>query len=53
MFGVREFRAAGSKIWYSGSEKVMEQIKINGRVTEPVKVYVRCYSSFLIDLLID
>ena len=38
--GVREFRAAGSKIWYSGSEKPIEQIKINGKTTEPIKVHV-------------
>lgn len=39
--GVREFRAAGSKIWYSGSEKPVEQIKIDGKTTAPIKVHVR------------
>ena len=39
--GVREFRAAGSRIWYSGSEKPVEQIKIDGKTTEPIKVHVR------------
>ena len=39
--GVREFWAAGSKIWYSGSEKPIEQIKIDGKTTEPIKVHVR------------
>ncbi|XP_068714564.1 A disintegrin and metalloproteinase with thrombospondin motifs 9-like isoform X3 [Montipora foliosa] len=38
--GVREFWAAGSKIWYSGSEKPIEQIKIDGKTTEPIKVHV-------------
>ncbi|XP_074610402.1 A disintegrin and metalloproteinase with thrombospondin motifs 20-like isoform X2 [Acropora palmata] len=38
--GVREFRAAGSRIWYSGSEKPVEQIKIDGKTTEPIKVHV-------------
>ena len=46
--GVREFRAAGSKIWYSGSEKPIEQIKIDGKTTEPIKVHV---SNWFLSLL--
>ncbi|KAJ7351111.1 A disintegrin and metalloproteinase with thrombospondin motif 9 [Desmophyllum pertusum] len=38
--GVREFRAAGSKFWYSGSDKATEQIKIDGKVTQKIKVHV-------------
>lgn len=45
--GVREFRAAGAKIWYSGSEKPIEQIKIDGKTTEPIKVHVSVRSKRL------
>nr|XP_058944082.1 A disintegrin and metalloproteinase with thrombospondin motifs 9-like isoform X2 [Pocillopora verrucosa] len=38
--GIREFRVPGAKVWYSGSEKATEQIKISGKVTEPIKVHV-------------
>lgn len=38
--GIREFRVPDAKVWYSGSEKATEQIKISGKVTEPIKVHV-------------
>ena len=38
--GIREFRVSDAKVWYSGSEKATEQIKISGKVTEPIKVHV-------------
>ncbi|XP_078343629.1 A disintegrin and metalloproteinase with thrombospondin motifs 9-like isoform X3 [Oculina patagonica] len=38
--GVREFRFAGGKVWYSGSDKATEQIKIDGKLSEPIKVHV-------------
>ena len=38
--GIREFRAAGAKVWYSGSDKATEQIKIKGKVAEPIRVHV-------------
>ena len=49
--GVREFRAAGSKIWYSGSEKPFEQIKIDGKTTEPIKVLVS--TAYMLCVLAD
>jgi len=38
--GVREFRVEGVKVWYSGSDKATEQIKIDGKIKTPIKVHV-------------
>ena len=38
--GVREFRVDGAKVWYSGSDKATEQIKIDGKIKTPIKVHV-------------
>lgn len=47
--GVREFRVEGAKVWYSGSDKATEQIKIDGKITKPIKVHVSnqcCFSRY-------
>lgn len=38
--GVREFRVDGAKVWYSGSDKATEQIKIDGKIKKAIKVHV-------------
>lgn len=45
--GIREFRVHGAKVWYSGSDKATEQIRIDGKIKKPIKVHVsnKCYFS--------
>lgn len=51
--GVREFRVEGVKVWYSGSDKATEQIKIDGKIKTPIKVHVsnQCYFSYTLSTL--
>ena len=39
-FGLRKFREAGMKMWYSGSSAPNEEIRMTGKTTEALKVYV-------------
>ena len=51
--GVREFRVEGAKVWYSGSDKATEEIKIDGKIKTPIKVHVsnQCCSSYTLSTL--
>lgn len=48
--GVREFRVDGAKVWYSGSDKATEQIKIDGKIKKAIKVHVsnQCCFKFIV-----
>lgn len=42
--GVREFAYSGARVWYSGSEKKLEEIRISGKTKENIKVEVSKWS---------
>ena len=52
---MREFRVDGAKVWYSGSDKATEQIKIDGKIKKPIKVHVSnqcCFYSIYSDNIV-
>ena len=38
--GIRKFRVAGVNVWYSGTNEPHEEIRISGKTTKTLKVYV-------------